>query len=52
MHEFSELPDGRVLGGMGSEQGAVWGSAQMEVHVWRLERMHEEGTNAEKDFPI
>jgi len=44
MHEFSDLPDGRALGGMGGEQGAVWGNAEMKVHVWRLDCMHEEGT--------
>ena len=44
MHEFSDLPDGRVLGGKGGEQGAVWRDAETEVHVWRLDCMHGEGT--------
>lgn len=45
MHEFSELPDEAVLRDMSGEQGALLGGVESEVHVWRLFRVHGDGTD-------
>ncbi|KAI2484708.1 hypothetical protein Ptr902_03648 [Pyrenophora tritici-repentis] len=46
IHEFSRSPD-RIRADLNSEPETEWGRTEIEVHVWKLDRMHAGDMTAE-----